>query len=339
MNNGSERAKTSRPNLFDYATSELSQDAFFIWLFRYADPQFQDDFELHRTAQKFVSLFLDDYSSPIKEIKVWKQWANIDITVEVNGAVGIIIEDKVGAHLHGDQLRRYREAAEKWAKDEHLRLGFFYLNTENPNTDDRENIKKEQYKMIKRSELLRILNGYSGANPILCDFRDKLSIIESETEAYKMRPFNTWTFRAWQGFYDWIHSIRSDSTWDWLNPPSGAFLGMWWNNHGEWINGEVALYPQIDQGRFTFKMYCENDSNKEWGYRLRNSLEEIAHEFAVDEIHRPARLSFKGYATALLVVEPEEYLGTGNIDLNAVIKKFELYEKVIEMCKARFRTK
>jgi len=327
----------NRPNLFDYATHELSQDAVLIWLFRYADPRFSEDGELHRIAQQFVRLFLCGYDKPIKTIQVWKQWENIDITVEINSEIGLVIEDKAGAHLHGDQLHRYRESAEKWARDDHLKLGFFYLNTENPDTDDRTNVEKECFTIIKRSEILHILENYSGSNPILGDFREKLATLERETESFKTLPFAKWTHRAWQGFYDWIHSIRSDSTWMWLNTPNGAFLGMWWNNHDGWLKNEVALYPQIDQGRFTFKMYGESDANRSWGYRLRDCLEEIANELGVNEIHRPSRMSFKGFATALLVVEPEMYLGSGIVDLHAVEKKFELYERMIAICKERVK--
>ena len=31
-----------RPNLFDYATSELSQDAFLTWLIQWADEDYKD---------------------------------------------------------------------------------------------------------------------------------------------------------------------------------------------------------------------------------------------------------------------------------------------------------
>lgn len=326
----------NRPNLFDYATHELSQDAVLIWLLRYADSQFAEDLELHNVAQSFVRLFLGDYTSPVKKVEVWKQWANIDITVKVNDEVGIVIEDKAGAHLHGDQLRRYKESANQWGEKEKLRMGFYYLNTENPNPTDCMNVINGGYTIIKRRDILSVLNGYKGDNVILHDFRDRLMQFESETESYKALPFSKWTNRAWQGFYDWIHEIREESTWDWLNPPSGSFLGMWWNNFKGEVNNEFSLYPQIDQGRLTFKMYCETDKNREWGYKLRDKLESIAQQAGVKEIHRPARMSFRGCATALLVVDPEAYLGKGVINLDEVKRKFEVYERIIELCRNAF---
>ena len=64
-----------RPNLFDYATSELSQDAFLLWFLRWADPIYKDeDLSLHQCSCLFVNrlLGLDD-SLEISTIKVEKQ--------------------------------------------------------------------------------------------------------------------------------------------------------------------------------------------------------------------------------------------------------------------------
>ena len=46
----------SRPNIFKIATKELSQDGFFTWLLKWADPTYNTD--LHDCAQKFVELLV-----------------------------------------------------------------------------------------------------------------------------------------------------------------------------------------------------------------------------------------------------------------------------------------
>ena len=46
------------PNLFNFATSELSQDAFLAWLVKYADSQFaDDDTGIHLAGVKFLKAF------------------------------------------------------------------------------------------------------------------------------------------------------------------------------------------------------------------------------------------------------------------------------------------
>ena len=324
------------PNLFDFATHELSQDAVLIWLIRYADQRFQEDIELHRVAKKFLRMLLGRTDIEIKTVECWKQWEDIDITVKVNNKFGIVLEDKKGANLHGDQLKRYRTSATKWAEMDNLELRFVYINTENPNTEDRDNVVKYGYEIVKRIDLLRVLYEYHGDNVILRDYREKLEQFEKETQAYLSLPFHEWNGRAWQGFYDWVHKVRPNSTWMWLNNMGGGFWSTWWGNHEGWIKDEVSLYAQIDQGRFSFKMYGEGDNNRDWGYKLRNAIEYIAGEMGVKEIRRPARMSFKGCTTALLVVEPEDYLGFGKIDLKAIAERFAMYESIILKCRVYF---
>ena len=48
------------PNLFRFATSELSQDAFICWLISWGDPQYEKTHEaLHGTALSLLNRFLD----------------------------------------------------------------------------------------------------------------------------------------------------------------------------------------------------------------------------------------------------------------------------------------
>ncbi len=60
----------NKPNLFKFATSELSQDAFIRWLLAWADPSFKNqDSQLYETGQKLVRTLLSlssnkEYSTP-----------------------------------------------------------------------------------------------------------------------------------------------------------------------------------------------------------------------------------------------------------------------------------
>ena len=48
---------TLTPNIFDFATSELSQDALFCWLIQWADTKYKVvDKQLHKIGQDFLSL-------------------------------------------------------------------------------------------------------------------------------------------------------------------------------------------------------------------------------------------------------------------------------------------
>ena len=100
-----------RPNLFDYATSELSQDAFLAWFCRWADDSMNEDKELQACARsflkKYISLQQPDYEETIRSVDVDKQYEHIDVLLTINDELRVIIEDKVHTYTHDNQLRRY----------------------------------------------------------------------------------------------------------------------------------------------------------------------------------------------------------------------------------------
>jgi len=75
-----------RPNIFDYATSELSQDAFLTWLIQWADKDYQEiDSSLNACAISFVQELLGkDNSYKIETVEAGRQWNNIDVWALVN---------------------------------------------------------------------------------------------------------------------------------------------------------------------------------------------------------------------------------------------------------------
>src|ERR1022692_3119133 len=87
------------PNLFSFATSELSLDAFVCWLASWADPKFATlNPPLHATAVNFVTRLIElgkgSKPSKMQEIRALRQEKYIDVLLLVNDNVAIIIEDK-----------------------------------------------------------------------------------------------------------------------------------------------------------------------------------------------------------------------------------------------------
>ncbi len=98
-----------KPNIFDYATSELSQDAFLTWLIQWADKDYREiDSSLNACAISFVQeLLRKDNSYKIETVEAGRQWNNIDVWALVNNTYFLVIEDKKGTKEHSDQLNRY----------------------------------------------------------------------------------------------------------------------------------------------------------------------------------------------------------------------------------------
>ena len=132
LNNYKSTELEKRPNIFSFATSELSQDAFICWLIRLADESYKDsNNELHELGLKFVNLLTGISEDEIHKVTVGRQWENIDIWVEINDNVILIIEDKTETSIHDDQLNRYKENVKSEYKGMRNEQYFVYIKTGN----------------------------------------------------------------------------------------------------------------------------------------------------------------------------------------------------------------
>jgi hypothetical protein len=106
-------------NLFNYATKELSQDAFICWLVANYDTE-----ELKEESYRFLNLLMAS-NFLVGEIKIMtiKQQVNkIDIVIdfwtsavkEPSSHYTLVIEDKTNSSAHTNQLVKYNEIIDKW---------------------------------------------------------------------------------------------------------------------------------------------------------------------------------------------------------------------------------
>ena len=103
--------------LFKFATKELSQDAFICWCinwFNYKENIKRDKSkeQLVRMSEEILNKILENTdinSFHIKEVKIIRQFENIDITLVITTKSSkqyiVIIEDKVGANLSNHQRK------------------------------------------------------------------------------------------------------------------------------------------------------------------------------------------------------------------------------------------
>jgi hypothetical protein len=123
----------SSPNLFEFATSELSQDAFICWFLSWAKEENKEqDEKIHKCARNFIEQVFKKHDKQIPEIKnieVKKQHKKIDVLCIVNNTYAIIIEDKIHTSQHSNQLVRYKEIIQEKIREENI-LGIYY-KTEN----------------------------------------------------------------------------------------------------------------------------------------------------------------------------------------------------------------
>lgn len=322
--------KQDAPNIFSFATSELSQDAMFAYLIKWADPKYISiDKEMFLLGQSFLRLLAHNNDLTINSVEVGRQWKNIDIWVEINNDTILIIEDKTNTSIHDNQLDRYRAIIEEEYKGKRNIQLFSYVKTGNEPKVVLEEIKKKGYNTINRSQILAVLKTYRGNNPIVLNYRDSLQSLEDATNSYKNTPINKWNGEAWQGFYMDIEKHCHDIEWGYVPNPSGGFWGAWWHFKKTVNNKNIEMYLQFEEAKMCIKVCYDGPENKTI---IRNKCYETLIETAAQiapEIVKPDRLGAGTYMT-IGVVKPEHLFGDKNIDVQDILTKLSKYEIIVD---------
>lgn len=328
------------PNLFEYATSELSQDAFFAYLLKWSDPLYKNtDFLSYQLGLQFVRLLTSSKDLQIYSVKIFKQWEHIDILVEINDDTVIVIEDKTFTTIHGNQLSDYKTAVNNYygPKSKYFRKNiiFIYISPFNEQQANLINIQSQfNYKVIGREILLSLFNGYRGNNTILNDYKVLLNEFENKTQSFKNIKYLDWCYEAWQGFYMFLNKHIPELRWHYVANPSGGFLCAHW--YWSWLDiDKVSLYLQFDQLQLCIKLCCADvpvnkRSEMMWKY---NKLILNDNDSEVLKIKKPKRLR-SGVYTTIAVIQLSDICGlldnNGFINLSNIKECLLPYENFID---------
>lgn len=144
-------------NLFDYATKELSQDAFLMWIIDSHDSEDKVERNVSRKLIKFLTGIDED--EKLTEVWVKPQWFKIDITVFITTASGrktaLFIEDKTTSYEH-NQLEDYNKSIEKivrWEKGKITDVKKVFYKTSTIFGDERERITHAGWEEISFEEI------------------------------------------------------------------------------------------------------------------------------------------------------------------------------------------
>ncbi len=328
-----------KPNLFYWATSELSQDAFIAWLLQWADPLNKKfDEKKHELGSVFlknlIQLQLPDYKKEISSVFVRRQYHNIDICAEINDDIFLIIEDKTFTSHHGEQLETYR----RWGNDHYSghnkrQVVCVYLKTGSETKASLEIIKRKGYAVFTRQMFLDTLKAKDTSSEIVKDFYENLMKVEKSESEFEGKKIQFWEEADWIGFYRFLENNDSIERWEYVNNSSGGFMNAIVQYN------ESMPYLQIEQDELCFKIaeIYENRSN------VRNAWHDIIIAEAEKlnyAVEKPSRFGSGVYMT-VAVVKKEIWLcdNDGFASLPTALKILENYKEFLHILHGNFESK
>ena len=331
------------PNLFSYATSELSQDAFICWLLKWASPVYKDvNGELHACGTALLSAFFSKVGRAmpsIDSVEIKKQYENIDILCVINNRFPIIIEDKTNTSAHSGQLERYYNqicSQKDFSECDIVRIYF--------KTHDQSNYKKVEddgYHVFTRNDFLGILNQYTQTHSdIFNDFKTHLNELETSVQSYRMMPKEEWTNRSWTGFYMALKEIlgREDTACNWKYIPNqtGGFMGFWWDfDTTNGVTSHVQLECNENINQLVFKLKTSPPATRSLYASWSKSLIKFSSELGL-QITKPKRLGSGRSVTVALLNSDFRIFNEGILDINATVAVLTKAQRILEKARSAF---
>ena len=247
-------------NIFNFATSELSQDAFICWLCNWVNfddnSLSEDEKKLKALATEFIEKMIGEKLED-RKVNIKRQYQKIDVLLEIQNKtefitneneknpvvdIYVIIEDKVGTGLHGNQQKTYRDLiSEKNEKDNGSRAKIKVVYYKIYDEDNMERLKENGIDIIfGRKDILELSKKYENSidNVIFKNYYDYLSNIEEDINSYEKKKLEDWNSNCYIGFFKELKNEGSylehadgrkkDCSWGYVNNTSGGFMGMWW---------------------------------------------------------------------------------------------------------------
>lgn len=305
-----------KPNLFNFATSELSQDAFICWLLSWAKPECKDlDQMLHGCSIELLRALFEKCVVPfpdtIEKVQINKQDSRIDVFCEINKTYFLVIEDKTNTSQHSGQLERYFKevAGRERVRQENILLIYFKTGDQS----DYDEVQSAGYALFLRKDLLSILNKYEDIeSDIFQDYRASLNELEAAVQSFRTLPLNQWHWHSWIGFYLEMQKYFPEGKWGFVPNRSGGFLGFW-------FSGNTNAYLQMEQEKFCFKITVGGRSQQvaeRWQWHEAILAEGTEAGF---KLKKPDKFG-RGTCMTVCVLD-EEYRKTksGVLDLEATV--------------------
>ncbi|MBT2644637.1 PD-(D/E)XK nuclease family protein [Bacillus sp. ISL-41] len=319
----SESYGIEQPNLFNYATSELSQDAFLCWLIAWSHEVYRSNNKpLHQAALDFISMIFNVHEEPvpvIKNITIEKQYEGLDVLAIVNDQYAILIEDKTFTKDHSNQLIRYSEAVAR-RNPEWIQLPIYYKIADQSNY---HSVTAAHYFPLTRKHMLPILRRgrENGVNhDVFLDYLSRLEWLDRKYEAFRTIPVRDWDDFAWQGFYMELQK-EFDGNWGYVSNRRGGFWGFWWKSLSD-----RSYYLQLEENKLCVKLEAEEGMDLS---RVRKVMGAVLLESELKglQVQKPSRLRA---GKTMTIAQRKDYIQAteeGLIDIKKTIDELKKWNQ------------
>ncbi|GAB2580170.1 PD-(D/E)XK nuclease family protein [Spirosoma areae] len=336
-----------RPNLFSYATSELSQDAFICWLAAWADPKWKDeDPKLHQAGFEFIISMIHkvkrDYNpANIKTVKVQPQVKKLDILIEINkeesdSKLAILIEDKTHTSNHSDQLNRYYKQVSEEGYNESQMIPLYFKTGYQSKFDTlgvfETYLRKDFLKVLRHGKVNELTNA------IYDDFLQHLEEIDTVIQQFSTKELIHWQNKDWIGFFMVLYDSRpklyepledDQANWNYVANPAGGFFGFWWYFKG--VPDEPFVpYLQLEQHSLCFKIMVEGESDKRDARdKAYQKIKQMASQLNAI-VERPERMGNGKFMTVARWKDDYRVFRNGQLDLDATLENLKKAQQILD---------
>lgn len=260
-----------KPNIFEFATKELSQDAFLCYLLEFSKEENKNYKDEYTFANFFLRNILKKFSlnMEVKKLEIKKQYNNIDILLILNDEYYIIIEDKTFTSERKKQIISYKDKLKKILEndgvnfDEEKIYGLYFKIGDEclQGIEEKENTKGMNIKSLLRKEIINIFENYSGEDIIFNDYISYIKEIQERTENFSKVDLRKemFTWEEVNGFYNALDleftKLKKEKilpqdikfNWDYVANQNGGFMCYNFDNAFSRLNFEkYGYYMQIE---------------------------------------------------------------------------------------------
>lgn len=338
-----------KPNIFKYAKTEASQDAFLTYVLSF----YSDNLKEYKNEYKFSEFLLKKLIDKVglknlvvESLEIRQQFLLIDILLIINDSIYIIIENKTNTSERLDQIKNYREKiTNHFSKRENIEenVHCIYYKIGDESYANISNIQKNKNTAtLLRDEIIEIFQNYSGENLFINDYYENLKSMDDARKSFLTKNIDKdiLTLPELNQFYHELDKVflkfKSEGkmneeigfNWDYTNNKKGGFLCYYFTNianfesYGFYMQLECTSIfgkTNFENLRFVIKVWSDEKTTD----ILYRGLE-ILKKYFGERIIKPTKFSPGSWMTQAIV---KDYLAK---DENGVIDVAKTATTILE---------